>query len=252
MNWKMNIEKSESQTPKYWNTWKGRVLLEILAKGTYTKSELINKTGLSEKQLETALDEFVQLELLNHNNDYSRFWSNSRELSRQYNEFYERTRGKIIEKFHEWKYEKWKNSDLNHFFIEDDLLDELAETLIKEANREVLVINPFVDRCHLSNTLIRAVENGIMVKLITSSPQLNRYNPHRREQYHVKLKDKGVSIIYDDLIHAKIIVVDRAIAIISSMNFLASSSGGGSYEAGLVTIEPKVVKSIWSSIEKRL
>ena len=248
----MNIEKNRSYTPKYWNTSKGRVLLEVLVKGTYAKSNLIKKTGLDEKQLETVLDDLVQLELINHNDDYSRFWSNSRELSIQYNDFYERNRVKIIEKFHEWKYEKWKNSDLNHFFVEDDLLDELAEVLIKEANREVLVINPFVDRCHLSNTLIRAVENGIDVKLITSSPQSNRYNPYRREQYHVKLKDKGVSIIYDDLIHPKIIVVDRSIAIISSMNFLASSSGGGSYEAGLVTIEPEVVKKICSSIEKRL
>jgi hypothetical protein len=67
-----------------------------------------------------------------------------------------------------------------------------------------------------------------------------------------RTEEKRVSINYDDSVHAKIIVVDRAVAIVPAMNFIASSSGCTAYEAGLVTIEPRVVDSIYNSIIDRL
>jgi phosphatidylserine/phosphatidylglycerophosphate/cardiolipin synthase-like enzyme len=53
-------------------------------------------------------------------------------------------------------------------------------------------------------------------------------------------------------VHVKLIVVDLAIAIISSMNFYAESSAGASWEAGLVSIDHKVVSSIANSFYKVL
>ncbi len=44
------------------------------------------------------------------------------------------------------------------------------------------------------------------------------------------------------------IVVDKAVAVVSSMNLTGLSAGGSSWEAGLVTKEDTVVESIVDSI----
>ena len=49
-------------------------------------------------------------------------------------------------------------------------------------------------------------------------------------------------------VHAKIVVVDSTVAIVSSMNFFSASSGGSSWEAGIVSTDEKVVKNIKKSI----
>jgi phosphatidylserine/phosphatidylglycerophosphate/cardiolipin synthase-like enzyme len=72
----------------------------------------------------------------------------------------------------------------------------------------------------------------------------------RKREYHSVLLQKGVSLFYDDQVHAKIIVADDKVAIVSSMNFFANSSAGASWEAGLVTINSQVVKSIANSFSK--
>ena len=41
----------------------------------------------------------------------------------------------------------------------------------------------------------------------------------------------------------KLIVVDKAVAVVSSMNLTGFSTGGSSWEAGLVTKEDTVVES---------
>ena len=66
-----------------------------------------------------------------------------------------------------------------------------------------------------------------------------------------ELSDSGVSIIYDESAHAKLLVVDRRVGIASSMNYYAGSSGGALWEAGLVTTEESIVESITESISNK-
>ena len=67
-------------------------------------------------------------------------------------------------------------------------------------------------------------------------------------KYQKILQQAGVKIYNNKKVHAKVIVVDRALAIVSSMNFIVQSSGGQSWEAGLVTIDPSVVEDVVNSI----
>jgi phosphatidylserine/phosphatidylglycerophosphate/cardiolipin synthase-like enzyme len=62
------------------------------------------------------------------------------------------------------------------------------------------------------------------------------------------LKKSGINVIYDKSVHAKLIVIDNEVAVISSMNFSLTSSGGKSWEAGIVSIEENVINSIIDSI----
>ena len=72
--------------------------------------------------------------------------------------------------------------------------------------------------------------------------------PEEKKEYHKKLREQGVEIIYKNQIHAKMIVVDNAVAIISSMNFQSSSSGGKTWEAGIISLDKNVVSVVTDSI----
>ena len=57
---------------------------------------------------------------------------------------------------------------------------------------------------------------------------------------------------YDRRIHAKLLVVDQQIAVISSMNFYSQSTGGSSWEAGMISIDEPIVNSVHKTIHQLL
>jgi hypothetical protein len=61
--------------------------------------------------------------------------------------------------------------------------------------------------------------------------------------YYGFLKKDGDRVTFNDMVHAKLIVVDRTVAVTSSMNVITRSSGGASWEAGIVSMEDTVVES---------
>lgn len=133
--------------------------------------------------------------------------------------------------------------DTQHFFLEGEYLDELARVLIGKAQHQILVTNPFIDSCHLTKNLENAVLRKISVKAVARRPKDNVEDTTKRE-CQASLRKAGMLIHYDNQIHAKIIVIDNKVAIVSSMNLYSASSGGFTKEAGIVSIEDKVVTSV--------
>lgn len=143
--------------------------------------------------------------------------------------------------------------DARHFFLEGTYLDDLSKDLIRHARKEVLLVNPFVEECHLSNTLIDAVANKAKVIVITRNPYDSRPDVlNEKQEYHETLKKENITINYDRRIHAKLLVVDEQIAVISSMNFYSHSSGGSSWEAGMISIDEPIVKSVHKTVHQLL
>jgi hypothetical protein len=260
------------EEPRYWGSWKGRVIKAIVLDGAKTWNDIRDLTGLSPRSLNTALFEMFDVGILQKmiGGEYIV----SREIYKDYREFFERqgiseesavreAGQKIPVKFSEEKQkdlvrwiDQWRevkklgfSLEPKHFFLEGRHLDDISKELICNAKSEVLVVNPYVDKCDLSDTLREASKRGIEVRLITRRPSTSK-EPFRQDKrkYHRFLKEEGVSVIYNKVVHAKIVVVDRAVAIISSMNFYSSSSGGASWEAGLISVEETVVESIVNSI----
>ena len=118
------------------------------------------------------------------------------------------------------------------------------------------MVNPFVEQCHISNTLAEAVANEAKVIVITRNPSDSRHDYleaiKEKQDYHELLKKEGVTINYDRRIHAKLLVVDEQIAVISSMNFYSYSSGGSSWEAGMISIDNSIVTSVHKTIHRLL
>ena len=235
------LETNQLTEPKFWNSWKGRIIRAIVLDGLYTRDKLLKRTQLQKKQFEQALNELFQNELLTEKHD-DRFWVNSRELCNEYRTYFEKLQDNLVGWVNKWRLQQNVESDLNHFFLEDRLLYEFSEKLIENANVEILVANPYVKRCHMTETLKSMSKEGINVKLITRC---------QNEKYLIQLSEKGVSLIYDESVHAKLIVVDRRVGIASSMNLYAGSSGGALWEAGLVTTEKSIVQSIADSISNK-
>ena len=98
-----------------------------------------------------------------------------------------------------------------------------------------------------ANTL-RDASKKVRVVLVTHPPEEKNQFPKDRQEYHKILKEEGVKLIYNKKVHAKLLVIDRAVAMVSSMNFYGGSSGGVSWEAGLVSIEDTVVENVANSI----
>jgi hypothetical protein len=66
-----------------------------------------------------------------------------------------------------------------------------------------------------------------------------------------KLQEYGMEILTNPSVHAKIMVFDRRVAIVSSMNLYAYSVGGGSWEAGIATCSEDVLNDVLNGINMK-
>ncbi len=150
----------------------------------------------------------------------------------------------IIEWLKHWVSEKSVNISMEskQLFLSGPELEELARDVIGKAQDEILVTSPYVDSCHLATNLQRAIERRVKVKVIARRPE-NTKNDVPKAECHANLKREGVIIHYNNQIHSKIIIIDRKIAIVSSMNLYSGSTGGATLEAGIVSFDKIVVDS---------
>jgi phosphatidylserine/phosphatidylglycerophosphate/cardiolipin synthase-like enzyme len=131
-----------------------------------------------------------------------------------------------------------------HFFIDGMRLEELVRDAIAKAKDEIHITTPYLDNCFLVTALQEARNRRANVKIITRRPNSKDDKEYSKLECQGVLRKNGVSIHYDNTIHAKIIVIDQKIAVVSSMNIYSGSTGGGSLEAGIVTFEDQVVDSV--------
>ena len=229
---------------RFWNSWKGQIVRAIVLDGVYAKNEIIKSTKLKQKNFELALEELFQTQLIYENQ--KGFFVN-KEVYKKCFIFFGSLQDTLVDWVHDWKHQKTvdiSNSKLSHFFLADKLLSIFSEKLIQQAKHEILVLNPYVHRCHISDALMSMSENGIKVKLVAQYI--------RPDQFKSKFLSKGVFFTHDEVLHAKIILVDRIVGIVSSMNYYPKSTAGGSWEAGLVSVEPNVVHEIFRYISDKL
>jgi DNA-binding transcriptional regulator GbsR (MarR family) len=252
--------ENEATTIPKWRprSWQGLVIRAIVQSGRpLTWREIQEATGLGKKSLNRALFELISSEdiyKIESKTNAESEYNISDERFQIYSKLYN-PKTELVKWIAQWK--QIRNLDFSieyeHFFLERRHLDDFSKELISHAKFDVLIANPYIQDCDLSNTLMEASENGINVQIITRPPE-DKHPEYleKKQDYHSKLKQEGISLFYDAKVHTKLIVVDRAIAIISSMNFYADSSAGVSWEAGLVSTNQKVVNSIAHSFLKVL
>ncbi|MFX1300755.1 MAG: phospholipase D-like domain-containing protein [Promethearchaeota archaeon] len=269
---KISGKTKGAKEPRYWGSWKGRVARAIAEYGPLTWGQLRDITGLSRETLNHVLAEMYEAKTI-EKRENDTYWLEYK-LFKEYQEFLgissqEAAQEKLIDKpkvpkasFEESKQddlvmwiESWVSDenlefapDTKHFFLSGHHLDELSRKLILKASNEIMIVNPYIQKCALSDTLRKAAEKGKEVLLITKTPDMKSYNYEEKQQYHNSLFKTPMKVIVNDTVHAKLLVVDRCIAIVSSMNFYAASTSGKSWEAGLVTVDGVVVANVMNAI----
>ena len=154
----------------------------------------------------------------------------------------QREQNYLKERMYEWI--KFKNIEMGnnsaHIFLKGDLLDALLRDLIPRTKNEIIIVNPYVEQCAFSDSLIKASERGVKVILLTQKPNSNWSGKRTRdkEYYHKRLNESSIEIHYDNSVHAKLFILDKQILSVSSMNLYSESVAGKLWEAGIVTIEP--------------
>jgi CO dehydrogenase/acetyl-CoA synthase epsilon subunit len=238
-----SLEKDYFTSNSHWNTWKGRIVRAIVLNEAYTKSAILKATNLKEEEFEKALNELLPEKLIEEMED-GKFWVN-RELYGKCKIFFGELQETLLGWVNDWIKEQgipYVLSENSHFFLPDRFLSKFSESLIEHAKQEILVTNPFVKRCHITEALTRMNKERVCVKLVTRGIDSQQFG---------KELAKRVFITLDDSIHAKLIVVDRRVSIVSSMNFYAGSSAGECWEAGIATTNETVVNSIIHSINEK-
>jgi hypothetical protein len=136
--------------------------------------------------------------------------------------------------------------DSRHFFLGGSDLDDFTKQIIKGAKSIILVSNPYIETCYITQDLEEARKREVEIKIV-HRPESNNY---KRVETQKRLRKSGIILHSDERIHSKILVVDDKVAIVSSMNYYPGSSAGASDEAGIVTIDEKVVDSAANYIRK--
>lgn len=251
--------------PIYWGTWKGRIIRAIAIDRAFTWDALRDITGLSRQSLNETLSELYTAQALFKNdlgeyrvsrNLYNEYIAYFNELENQKVKIDEPTRiskdqqSNLINRIDAWIEFRGLEISLSprHFYVEGDMLDDITKDMISQSTKEVLIVNPFVEKCNLSDCLIESSISGKEVILVTRPPQKNGAYTDRTEEYHKIISDSGVKIIYNRSARAKLVVLDRAVGIVSSMNLYSTSTAGTSWEAGIVTIDDRVVEPVTNSI----
>ena len=232
-----------------WNSDRAKVLWAIAVDGARTLEEIRKSTGINEIKLNQAIAKLVNQNLIavsedNHRildynlyreyKDYSDGKLKSEYLkikqgsNKDASEFRKRLQSirdyldanelmnkvSIINVILGWTVGNGVSFDIEkeHFFVEGDLLLKVSGDMIAESKERVVLVNPFVEKCPLSDMLIEG-SNSKEVTLLTRMPD----NP-RKNRYHYSLIKSGVKVHYNQHIHSNIIGIDDRLAIISSMN----------------------------------
>lgn len=277
-----------SAAPRFFGSWKGMILKAIAVDGVRTWQEIQKESNLEYDDLNKALKELFDLKILSKSGE--KYWVEDYELYKDYENYYmelsntqassvstssiqvppetrrkmqryrdymnehsQRAKGTVIGFAAIWGlrnegYDPYSE----HFFVEGDDLDRLSKDMINYSKNSVVVVNPYVEKCNLSDKLKEVCNSNRNVLMITRSPSLDKPGKGRDQKraYHRALVQSGVQIFYNDYVHAKLLLIDSLVAFVSSMNFTSSSSGGKAWEAGVVTWQQGIVNSILEAIKK--
>jgi len=163
----------------------------------------------------------------------------------------------LAKRFKEWiqfkpQLKLYKNA--SHIFLTSGLLDDFLKDQIALAKRQILVVNPYVEKCNLSESLLSASERGVSVLLITRSPHKDRSGERKNMKYrfHDAINESKVELYYNESVHAKMFIIDNQVLSTSSMNLYSESTAGKSWESGIVSIDSSNINLARESFEKVL
>ncbi len=153
-----------------------------------------------------------------------------------------------LEKIFQCDWERKPYKPINDALIvsPENSLDRM-ENLINSARNEILIYAEEMEDPDIENLLIKKAKEGIKVNVILASPKFITNNGDSGKY----LSQNFVNVKYLDypFVHAKIVVVDRSVAYVGSINF-STPSFKDNREVGIFVSDKKVIDKIVSTFYK--
>jgi|GEM_PF-1259441 len=242
--------------PRFWGSYKGRIIKAIAIDGARTWDDLQQITGFNPKTINGVLSELFSIDAIykTGNGEYRV----AKDLYMEYRGYFvdgrkgegatvlkvkQEDQKNIVREFQAWLDFKKITLVDNHVFLDGSRLDGLANHLVENVRTELLIVNPYVDKANILNEMKVLAQKGIKIKILTRPPEVKD-----KQELIDNLHEYGIEVFTNKAVHAKIMVFDRGVSIVSSMNLYAFSAGGGSWEAGIATSSEDVVSEVLNRV----
>ena len=268
-------------TPIYWETPKGKIIEAIAIDWCFLFQEVKDATNMETTELYNLIGELMEENLIyvydgQYRVDkdlYHEYWNYAvhftdlpEKIHKESMEIMgipveEQVTLGIIDWVNTWV-NLQKNYDIdvtvnnNHFYLDGSLLPAFIHDLVRRASSSITYVSPWIEEIGVTKNLMTASSHGKKVIIVTREPDWSSRSDWGKrqagmyEKCHTNLSKFGAIICYKNEIHGKVLLVDDLIAVVSSFNLLKNPASGLSWEAGVVTYEPNVVKSINESISR--
>ncbi|MHA1749287.1 MAG: phospholipase D-like domain-containing protein [Promethearchaeota archaeon] len=267
---------------KYLNTIKGNIIKAISVDEKYEWSAIRDHLGVTDEQLRPYIKELKTEEILEERSSQFRVEYNLwLSYKAHFGDEWAKKKLKELEEGTEWRQvilrkiaqEKAEESNLktrirdwikfkkiplpensSHLFLKWNQIDSLLQDLIPLTKKEIIVVNPYVEKSGLCDLLRLGVNRGVNVELVTRSP-IKDYNGSRKTNkilYHKNILESGIQLFYNEEVHAKLFILDKQVLIASSMNLYSESIAGKLWEAGIASIDDSNVKLALNTYEQLL
>ncbi len=115
--------------------------------------------------------------------------------------------------------------------------------MIEHSEKEIIIISPWFDfQGHIKETLVSRIDAGVKITVITRKSD----TPQHKGAISY-LEKCGVTIYYDDVLHAKLLLSDREFAVLGSAN-LQERAMQKNHEIALATDECELIVQIMDFI----
>ena len=265
-------------TPSYWDSEKGKVIKAIALDWCFTFWEVQERTEIEPSELYDLIGELMSEDVIYCYEDqyrivkelYHEYWDYAVHFTDLPEKIYKESQ-EIEESLREVKEEgviQWvktwidfqRNYDneikLNndHFYLDGCLLPNFIHDIVRRANEKIIYVAPWIEEIGVTKNLVNACKHGKIVTIVTREPfwsTQSDWGKRQAEVYekcHSNLLDSGVRVCYNNEVHGKVLLVDDLVAVVSSFNLLKNPASGLSWEAGVITFDLDIVKSITDSI----
>lgn len=139
------------------------------------------------------------------------------------------------------------SAEISTWLLTDQDIYPALGDLFEDAEKELIILSPWIQVTgHQREMLKRAVARGVNVTLLTRKPK-----PHDTAHGEtIKLLQRiGVQIFFDNLLHAKMVLMDRGVALIASSNIVLTSMTRN-HEIGIVSWHRGLVNQVLGYLER--
>lgn len=253
------LDDMTADEPKFLDSYKGRIIKAIAIDGARTWGDLQELTGFNPKTINGVLSELFGINAIYKTSkgeyrvakdlylDYRNYFTESRKgESATVLKVKKEDQCNIMREFQGWLDLKKISIADNHVFLEGSRLNGLTNHLVENVRTELLIANPYVDKADILNDMKGLAQKGVKIKMLTRPPETAD-----KVEIVENLHAYGIEVFTNKSVHAKIMVFDRGVAIVSSMNLYAFSVGGGSWEAGIATSSGDLVSEVLNRISSK-